>query len=231
MQLHCCLPLPLLVFSGGEDGVVRLFDLRVGSEAAQFPAADDTGALGARLFAQACPSAGSTRPRDVPHLHGADALLRTPCNAAVNGVAFHPFLPLLATASGQRRYFLAPGDESDSSSSSESESELDGEDSSMAAADSGSEGGHDGTQLAPAAAAAAAGMRLSPRENVLQVWQCAAQALQLPADAAAEAAAAGDGEEAEVAVAADMDEQMADGPAEAAIAAAGVAAEQSAGGA
>ncbi|KAI7843049.1 hypothetical protein COHA_003223 [Chlorella ohadii] len=166
--------------TGGEDGVVRLFDLRDGSEAGQFPAADDT----------------------------------------VNGVAFHPFLPLLATASGQRRYFLAPCDDS-SSSDSESESE----DSGMAAADSGSsesgsEGEGAGGRHAPAAAAP--GM-LSARENVLQVWQCAARTLQLPEDAAA---AADEGEEADVAAAAEIDELMADGPVEAAVAA---AAEQEAG--
>ena len=50
--LGCC--------AGGEDGAVRLFDLRDGREVAAFHAADDT----------------------------------------VNGCHFHPYLPLLGTASG-----------------------------------------------------------------------------------------------------------------------------------
>ena len=38
------IPCPaFLAAAGGEDGVVRLFDLRDGSQAAQFAAADDTG--------------------------------------------------------------------------------------------------------------------------------------------------------------------------------------------
>ena len=34
----------LLVLAGGEDGMVRVFDLRDGAEVAQLAAADDTGA-------------------------------------------------------------------------------------------------------------------------------------------------------------------------------------------
>ncbi|PRW60676.1 telomerase Cajal body 1 [Chlorella sorokiniana] len=150
--------------TGGEDGVVRLFDLRDGSEAGQFPAAQDT----------------------------------------VNGVAFHPFLPLLATASGQRRYFLAPCDDSSSL-----DSESDSEDSSMAAADgSGSESGCKGQGPGgqpAAAAAAAAGLRLSARENVLQVWQCVARTLQVPEEmAATEEATEEGGDDAEMEAAAEM---------------------------
>ena len=137
-------------------------------------------------------------------------------------MAFHPFLPLLATASGQRRYFLAPCDDSSSS-----DSESDSEDSSMAAGgSSGESDSEEGSGGGHASAAAAAGMRLSARENVLQVWQCAARTLQLPDAAAADAAAGEGGEEEEVQAAADVDELMADGPADAAVATAGAAAEE-----
>ncbi|PSC69324.1 telomerase Cajal body 1 [Micractinium conductrix] len=119
--------------TGGEDGQVRVFDLREGSEAARFPAAADT----------------------------------------VCAVSFHPVLPLLTTASGQRRYPLAPHDDSDSDSSSsglESNSEL--------AASSGNDSGGEG---------AARQSSLAADENVLRVWCFAAQPLQA-ADAAAEVA-------------------------------------------
>ncbi|KAL4443842.1 hypothetical protein ABPG75_011579 [Micractinium tetrahymenae] len=125
--------------AGGEDGAVRVYDLRDGSLAAQFQAAADT----------------------------------------VNGVAFHPFLPLLATASGQRRYPLAPRDEeggsSSSSSSDDSRSACGGEES-----DSGSDGGlagSDSERMAEAAAAPRAFPGLSADENVLRVWRCAARLL------------------------------------------------------
>lgn len=108
--------------TGGEDGAVRVFNLRDGSLAHQFVAAADT----------------------------------------VNGVAFHPFLPLLATASGQRRYPLAPSDSEDSSSSSSDSS--------------GSESDEDGGLRGSKRVAAVPG-GLSADENVLRVWQCAAQAL------------------------------------------------------
>ena len=123
----------LATLAGGEDGQVRVFDLREGSEAARFPAAADT----------------------------------------VCAVSFHPVLPLLTTASGQRRYPLAPHDDSDSDSSSsglESNSEL--------AASSGNDSGGEG---------AARQSSLAADENVLRVWCFAAQPLQA-ADAAAEVA-------------------------------------------
>lgn len=72
--------------SGGEDGCVRYWDLRDGSEAGKFRAAGDT----------------------------------------VNGCEFHPGLPVLAIASGQRRFGVAEEIEaatSSSSSGSESENE------------------------------------------------------------------------------------------------------------
>lgn len=59
--------------TGGEDGCVRLYDLRDGSEAGRYEVARDT----------------------------------------VNGCQFHPNLPFLATASGHRRYSLAPLSDSD----------------------------------------------------------------------------------------------------------------------
>ena len=95
----------------------------------------------------------------------------------ISSVAFHPFLPLLATASGQRRYFLAPGSDSSGDDSSGSESEAEGA----------------GSGAARRAAAAAPGAALSARENVLQVWRCGTCPLEAPpAEAAAEEAAAGD---------------------------------------
>ena len=88
------------------------------------------------------------------------ALFPHPC-PAVNGVAFHPFLPLLATASGQRRFFLAPADDSEDDSSSGSDSD------------------------SPQPASAAWPL-LEPGENVLRVWQAAHE---LPAPAEPEAPA------------------------------------------
>jgi len=63
--------------TGGEDGWVRFFDLRVGEEVGKYCAAADV----------------------------------------VNGCEFHPLLPLLGTASGQRR-FAVPDDDSDSTEDS-----------------------------------------------------------------------------------------------------------------
>ncbi|EFN60077.1 hypothetical protein CHLNCDRAFT_133375 [Chlorella variabilis] len=122
--------------TGGEDGVVRVFDLRDGSVAGQFVAAEDT----------------------------------------VNGVHFHPFLPLLATASGHRRYFLAPDD---ASSASDSDSEASPSSSSSESDDSARDR-----------------RRLSTQENVLNIWHCSAIPAHVQAaadeemeDAAGEAAA------------------------------------------
>lgn len=211
---------------------MRLFDLRDGSEAGQFAAAEDTGALHVHVHApgHACMKGAQPRWCWSGHMRPPRCLhprcLFHPCNLhplAVNGVAFHPFLPLLATASGQRRYFLAPCDDSSSSGS-----ESDSEDSSMAAAggSSGESDSEEGSGGGHASAAAAAGMRLSARENVLQVWHCAARTLELPNAPAADTAAGEGGEEEEVQAAAEVDELMADGPAEAAAVAAGAAAEE-----
>lgn len=61
--------------SGGEDGLVRVFDLRDGRPAGEFAAANDV----------------------------------------VNGCEFHPLLPMVATASGQRRFYAADSDSCDDS--------------------------------------------------------------------------------------------------------------------
>ncbi|KAI3429583.1 hypothetical protein D9Q98_005669 [Chlorella vulgaris] len=109
--------------TGGEDGVVRVFDLCDGSPAGQFAAAADT----------------------------------------VNGVSFHPFLPLLATASGQRRYYLAASDSGSDSLESDTDS---------AACTSASD----------SSGASPRRPELSDSENVLCVWKCSAR----PAQPAAE---------------------------------------------
>lgn len=110
----------------------------------------------------------------------------------MNGVAFHPFLPLLATASGQRRFFLSPDDASSSSGSDA------GSDAGSSSSDSDSEG--EGPT-----AAAPAGARLSAEENVLCVWQCAARPLQLPDEQAGAGEEAAAMEEEEAAAAADAE--------------------------
>lgn len=74
----------------------------------------------------------------------------------------------------------------------------------MAAASSGSDSESDSEP-----AAAAAGGQLSARENVLQIWRCAARTLQAPEGVAGEGKAA---------AAAEIDQSMVDGAAEAAIA-------------
>lgn len=118
-----------------------------------------------------------------------------PLPSTVNGVAFHPALPLLATASGQRRYFLAPTD-----SSSDSDSEAAGG-SGSSSSDGSEDEGH-------AAAAVAGSGSLSADENLLAVWCCAARPLQVPADAApadGSADAAAEAKAAAAAEAADAD--------------------------
>ena len=70
-------PLGRHLATGGEDGKIRYFDLKDGTEVGHFQAASDV----------------------------------------VNGCQFHPTEPLLATASGQRRYPLAPESGSDSEES------------------------------------------------------------------------------------------------------------------
>ena len=109
--------------TGGQDGLVRFFDLRDGAEVGSFRAAVDT----------------------------------------VNGCEFHPLLPLLATASGQRRFFDAPTD----SASEESGSE---------------EGGSDDEDMDSGGSEHPA---LSADENVLRVWRLGAAAAVVEMDAAA----------------------------------------------
>ena len=101
--------------SGGEDGRVRIFDLRDGAEVASHQVAADV----------------------------------------VSGCEFHPHLPLLATASGQRRFPRTPSDD-----------------------DSGSEsGGGGGGGGGPAPA-------LSRDENVLRIWRFGADDAGLVCDQA-----------------------------------------------
>ena len=50
--------------AGGEDGVVRLFDLRDGSEAGQFAAAEDTGALHVHVHAPGHACMKDAQPRE-----------------------------------------------------------------------------------------------------------------------------------------------------------------------
>jgi len=100
----------------------------------------------------------------------------------VNGCSIHPLLPLLATASGHRRYPLAPED-------------------------SDGEGAADGAQPAsPRPAAAAAGQLLPGMRNALRVHQLQASWVGAEAaeEAPAEEAAAGTGGEAEEAAAQQM---------------------------
>ena len=173
--------------------MVRLFDLRDGRQAAQFAAADDTGGPAWGGIAQqhqrqslqplavsaapACPHACRHPNQKQPSL-----LLPLLLLPAVSGIHFHPFLPLLATASGQRRYPLAPADdESDASSASDSDGGMAGTGSSSdtsSSSDSESDSG------------CAAGASLSGMENVLQVWRCSATLAQAVEAVAAEGEAA-----------------------------------------
>jgi hypothetical protein len=99
----------------------------------------------------------------------------------VNGVQFHPFLPLLATASGQRRYGLAPSD---------SDADSDGE-SGSGGSDVSSSSSSDNNGAVGQGAAQRASWALTPDENVLRIWQVPCS----PADALDEAMpdVAGDG--------------------------------------
>lgn len=106
--------------TGGEDGWVRFFDLREGSEAGKFCAAGDV----------------------------------------VNGCQFHPVLPLLATASGQRRFSaLVDGSQSDASGSGSEE-----DDDDMEEQEAGASNGN-------------AGSKLGADENVLRLWRLGMQPL------------------------------------------------------
>lgn len=112
---------------------------------------------------------------------------------AVNGVAFHPFLPLLATASGQRRYPLAPKDEGpgsggDSSSSSSDVSSSDGSSLPSAREESDGDSGMAGSDGA-AAAQPRAFPGLTADENVLRVWRFAARLLPSLAEGTEDGAA------------------------------------------
>jgi hypothetical protein len=129
--------------SGGEDGCVRVYDLRDGAEVAAHRVAGDT----------------------------------------VTGCEFHPYLPLLATASGHRRLYLAPSDSSGSVSGSESESGGGG-------AASGMEEG--GQPEAPAAARRGGPGGLTRDENVLRVWRFAASPAEAAPVAEAEELAGGE---------------------------------------
>eukprot|EP00887_Chlorella_sp_A99_P003250 scaffold9.g3250.t1 len=147
----------------GEDGRVRVFDLRCGSEVAAFAAAADT----------------------------------------VSGCDFHPLLPLLATASGHRRFPLAPADSSsgsgsDSDSSSGSSScNSSGEEDERPDGAAGAPAPAGGSRAAAAARRGAAAKALAPGtdENALRVWRFQADVLQLAA-AAGDEGAAGAGAEA-----------------------------------
>ena len=102
---------------------------------------------------------------------------------AVSGIHFHPFLPLLATASGQRRYPLAPADdESDSSSASDRGGEQQKAGSSSSSSDTSS------SSDSESQSGWAPGASLSALENVLQVWRCSAALSQTVAEAAVETA-------------------------------------------
>lgn len=106
-----------------------------------------------------------------PHPSGLPAHAAPP---AVNGVAFHPFLPLLATASGQRRYPLAPRDGEDNGSSSSS---IDAGSSPSAAEESDSDDSMAGSEGQQGAGQPPAVCSLAADENVLRVWRCAARLL------------------------------------------------------
>ncbi|KAK9818157.1 hypothetical protein WJX72_007963 [[Myrmecia] bisecta] len=132
--------------TGGQDGMVRMFDLRTGEAAGDYVAAADT----------------------------------------VNGVQFHPFLPLLATASGQRRFYLAP---SDSDSDSDAENAVPNKPSAPVTTTAGEE--HAAKQKLPAL------------ENVLSVWRYPCSWVEIPAASEANP-------EPEAAAGTDMDAQAMD---------------------
>jgi telomerase Cajal body protein 1 len=111
--------------SGGEDGFIKLWDLRDGSEAGKFKVAE---------------------------------------NDTVNGCEFHPSLPVLATATGHRRFF-AIEEESSSSDEEEEEGCDDGGDG-----DANMEGGSEGHGKVKYVRIGKGQFDLNRDQNSLRLW-------------------------------------------------------------
>jgi hypothetical protein len=120
----------------------------------------------------------------------------------VNGCSFHPVmgLPLLATASGHRRYPLAPEDSDDGAASSPCSSDDEGARGARAARRARSGGGGGGRGGSGGGGGAGGGDALDASCNAIRLWRLRAEWVDCPLpdgdaamDEAAAAAAAAEG--------------------------------------
>ena len=119
--------------SGGQDGVVKVFDSKRATTAFASSTSNAAGGAGAGN------GSGGAAPKHGSATDGfamGEALMHDYSfvaeRDAVNGVSLHPWLALLATSSGQRHFaprgFDSDGAQSDQSSSSDGDSERDDDD-------------------------------------------------------------------------------------------------------